>query len=94
MLLSGPLRGPFMKKKISQNAHYETKSFTELVTKYFTKFGKNIDGYFQSLGKNGFAYIKNPFTVNLQVLQTETGTYKKLVKLQYNGFARDVYSEK
>ena len=30
MLLSGPLRGPSIEKCLSQNARYETKSFTEL----------------------------------------------------------------
>ena len=63
MLVSGPVRGPSIKKFLSQNAHYETKSFTKLVPKYL-KFEKKIDGYFSSLSKDGFAYIKNPFTAN------------------------------
>ena len=31
-----------MKKFLCQNAHYETKSFPELVTKYLIKFEKEI----------------------------------------------------
>ena len=83
-----------MKKFLSQNAYYETKSFIELVTKYLMKFDKKIDGYFPSLGKDGFAYIRNPFSANTQMLQTGTGTQEELVKLQYDDFAHDVYSEK
>ena len=74
MLLCDPLRGPFMENFQSQSAHYETKSFTKLVTKYLMKFDKVIDGNFQSLGKNGFAYIRNPFSANAQMLQIGTGT--------------------
>ena len=56
MLLSGPSRGPSIKKILSQKGRYEIKSFIELVTKYFMKFEKEIDGYFLSLGKAEFAY--------------------------------------
>ena len=94
MLLSGPSRGPTIAKFLSQNAHCKTKSFTELVAKYFLKFEKEIDEYFPSLGKDGFANIRNPFTANAPMLQTETGTREELVKIQYDGFARDVYSKK
>ena len=58
------------------------------------KFNKEIDGYFPSLGKEGFAYIRNLFSANAQLLQTRSGTQDKLVKLQYDGFTFDVYSEK
>ena len=94
MLLSGPSRSFSMEKFLSQNTHYETKSFTELVTKYFMKFEKEIDGYFPSLGKDGFAFIKTPFTANAQMLQTGTGIQEEMVKLQYEGFERAVYAEK
>ena len=57
MLLSGSSKGLSIEKFLSQNAHYEAKNFTELVTKYLVKFEKEIDGYFPSLRKNGFAYI-------------------------------------
>ena len=83
-----------MEKFLSQNAFCETKSFTELVTKYLIKFKKKIDKYFPSLGKDKFAYIRNPCTANAQMLHTGTGTHEELVKLQHDGFARDVYSEK
>ena len=53
MLLSCPLRGFSMEKFLSQNAHFVTKNFTELVTEYLVKFGKKIDGYFPSLDKVG-----------------------------------------
>ena len=96
MLLSGPSRNHFMEKFLSQNAYCETKSFTESVTKYLMKFEKEIDAYFLNLGKDGFAYrtLEIPFTANTQMLQTRTGTHEKLVKLQYDDFAHDVYSEK
>ena len=94
MLLSGPPSDFFIEKFLSQNARFDTKSFIELVTKYLMKFEMKIDGHFRSLGKEGFEYIRNPFTANDQMLQTETGTQEKLVKLQYNDFTRDVYSEK
>ena len=58
------------------------------------KFKKEICGYFPSLGKDRFAFIRNPFTANDQMLQTGTGTQEELIKLQYDGFARDVYFEK
>ena len=32
------------------------------------KFEKEIDGYFPSSGKDGFAYTRNPFTANAQML--------------------------
>ena len=69
MLLSGPSRGPSIEKFLSQNARYEIKSFTELVTEYL-KFEKEIYGYLLSLRKDGFAYIRNPFSGNAQMLQT------------------------
>ena len=72
MLLSGPSRGPSIEKFLSQNARYETKSFTALVTEYLMKFEKEIDGYLLSLGKDGFAYIRNLFSGNAQMLQTVT----------------------
>ena len=84
MLLSGASRGSSMEKFLSQKVHYETKSITELVTKHLMKFEK-IDGYFPSLGKDGFAHIRNLFTANTQMLQPGTGTQKELVKLQYDG---------
>ena len=46
------------------------------------------------VGRNGFAYIKNPFTANAQILQTVIGTHEELVKLQYDGFACNVYFKK
>ena len=51
MILNGPSRGPSMKKFLSQNLYFETKSFTELVAEYLIKFEKEIDGYFSSLVK-------------------------------------------
>ena len=74
MFLSGPSRGSSMEKFLSRNAHYETKSFTELVIKYLIKFEKEIDEYFPSLCTDGVAYVRNPFTANAQMLQTGTGT--------------------
>ena len=65
MLLSGPSKGLSMKKFPSQNARYETKSFTELVTKYLMKVEKEIDKYFPSLGKDRFAFIRNLLTANV-----------------------------
>ena len=72
MLLSGPPRSSFIERFFRQNARYETKSFTKPVNKYLMKFEKEIDGYFSCLGKDGFGYIKNPFTTNVQRLQIET----------------------
>ena len=57
MLLSGPLKGPSIEKFVSQNARYETKSFTQLVTKYLMKLKKEIDGYFPSLCKDKLAFF-------------------------------------
>ena len=90
MLLSSPSRGLSIKKVPSQTAHYETKNFTEMITKHFKKFEKKIDGYFLSQSADGCAYIRKPFTANAQILQTK----HVLVKLQYYWFARNVYSEK
>ena len=42
MILSGPSRGSSMKKILSQNAHFETKSFTELVAEHLIKFEKKL----------------------------------------------------
>ena len=75
-----------MKKFLSQNAHYENKSFPELVTKYLIKFEKEIDIYFPSPGKDRFAYITNRFTANPQMLQTGAGTQEELVKLYCKSF--------
>ena len=58
------------------------------------KFKKEIYVYLPSLGEDRCAYIRNPFTENAQMLQTGTDTQEKLVKLQYDGFTRNVYSEK
>ena len=91
MILSCPSKCPFMKKVLSQNAHFKTRRFPELVTKHLYKFDKEIDGYFQSLGKDEFAHIKNFFVANAQMLQIGTGTQEEL---QHDGFACDVYSEK
>ena len=74
MLLCGPSRGPYMEKFLSQNAHYGTKSFTKMVTEHLVKFEKKINRYFSSQDKDGFAYIRNPFTANAQMLRTGTGT--------------------
>ena len=54
------------------------------------KFEKEIDGYFLSLGKDGFAYIRNPLTANAQMLQTQIGTQEELVKFQCNAFTHNV----
>ena len=81
MILSGSSRGPFMDKVRSKNPHFETKSFTELVTEHLIKFKIQIDGHFPSLGKDELAYIRNLFTANAQILQAGTGTQKELVKL-------------
>ena len=40
MLLSSLSRGFFVEKFLNQNAHYETKSFTKLITEYLLKFEK------------------------------------------------------
>ena len=58
------------------------------------KFDKEIDEYFPSLGKEVFAYIRNLFSSNAQMLQTGTGTQDKLIKLRYDGFSFNVYFEK
>ena len=76
-----------MKIFLNQNPHFETKSFIELVTKHLIKFEREIDEYFPSLGKNEFAFIRNPFTANAPILQVGTGIQEELVKLQHNGFA-------
>ena len=83
MLLSGPSKGLSMEKFLSQNARYETKSFTELpnITKYLMKFEKQIHEYFPSLGKDRFAFIRNPLTANVQMLHTGIGTQKEQIKL-------------
>ena len=54
---------------------------------------KVIDQYFPSLDKDDFAYIRNSFTANAQMLQAGTVTQEKLVELQHDSFARDVYSK-
>ena len=94
MILNDSPRKPSMEKFLNQNPQFETKSFTELVIEHLMKFEWEIDKYFPSLGKDEFAFIRNPFTANARILQVETGTQEELVKLQHNSFARDVYSEK
>ena len=94
MILSGSPKKPAMEKFLNQNPQFDTKSFTELVIEHLMKFEWEIDKYFPSLGKDEFAFIRNPFTANAQILQAGTGTQEELVKLQHNSFARDVYSEK
>ena len=47
MFLSDPSRGSSKEKFLSQNAHYEIESFTELVIKYLMKFEKKLMGIFQ-----------------------------------------------
>ena len=94
MIQSGSPGDPSMKNFLSRNSHFKTKRFTELVTKHLMKFQKEIDGYFLSLGKNEFAYIKNPFNSNSQMLLNGKSKQEELVKLQHDGFARDVYAEK
>ena len=64
LILSDPSRGPLMEKFLSQNPHFEIKSFTELVTEHLMKFQKEIDSYFLSLDKDELAYIRNPFIAN------------------------------
>jgi len=49
------------------------------------KFEKEIDGYFPSLGDNEFAYFRNHFAANLQMLQAGTSMRKELVELQHDG---------
>ena len=83
-----------MEKFLNQNSQFETKSFTELVMGHLVKFEWEIDKYFPSLGKDEFAFIRNPFTANARILQAGTGTQEELVKLQHNSFTRDVYSKK
>ena len=85
-----------MEKYLNQNPQFETKSFTELVIEHLMKFEWEIDKYFPSLGKDEFAFVRNPFTANAnaRILQAGTGTQEELVKLQHNSFARNVYSEK
>ena len=60
-----------------------TKKLIELVTKYLIKFEKEIDGYFSSLRKDGFAYIKNAFSANAQSLHVKMGLHiLKMLSLQ------------
>ena len=71
-MLPGDLsRSSSTEKFLSQNTRYDTKICTELVTKYLMKFEKEIAGYFPSLDKDEFAYIRNPFTANAQMQQNE-----------------------
>ena len=79
---------------LCQNPQIETIRFSELVTEHLMKLEKEIDGYFSSLGEDEVAYLRNPFTANAQALQAKTGMQEELIELQYDGFARDVYSEK
>ena len=68
--------------------------FSELVTEHLMKLEKKTDGYFPSLGEDKVAYLRNPFTANAQTLQAGTGMQEKLIKIQHDGVARGVYSEK
>ena len=79
---------------LCQNPQIETTRFSELVTEHLMKLEKEIDGYFPSLGEDEVAYLRNPFTANVQTLQAGTGMQEELIELQHDGFARDVYSEK
>ena len=79
---------------LCQNPRFETTRFSELVTEHLMKLEKEIDDYFPSLGKDKVAYLRNPFTANVQTLQAGTGMQEELLELQHDGFARDVYSEK
>ena len=65
-----------------------------VLIEHLMMFEKEIDGYFPSLSKDKFAYIKNPFIANRQMLHAGTGMQEELVKLQCDGFACGVYSEK
>ena len=58
------------------------------------KFEKEIYEYLPKLGKGEFAYIKNPFKANVQMLQAGTGMLEELVQVQHDGFACDVHSGK
>ena len=78
---------------LCQNPQIETTRFSELVTEHLLKL-EEIDGYFPSLDENEVAYLRNPFTANAQTLQAGTEMQEKLIELQHDGFARDVYSEK
>ena len=44
------------------------------------------------LFEDEFAYIRNPFTANAQMLKATTDMQEQLVELQHNGFAHDVHS--
>ena len=79
---------------LCQNPQIETTRFSELVTEHLIKLKKEIDGYFPSLGEDEVAHLRNPFTTNAQTLQAGTGIQGELIKLQQDGFARDVYTEK
>ena len=58
------------------------------------KLEKEIDGYFSSLVEDEVAYLRNPFTTNVQTLQAGAGMQEELIELQHDWFAHDVYSEK
>ena len=48
---------------------------------------------FSISNKDKFAYIRNHFTANVQMLQAGISTHVELVKLQHNNFSQNVYSE-
>ena len=79
---------------LCQNPQIETTRFSELVIEHLMKLEKEIDGYFPSLGEDEVAYLRNPFTANVQILQAGTGMQEELIEFQHDWFARDVYSEK
>ena len=81
-------------KSSESKCKFSAKSFKELITEHLMKFEKEIERYFASLDKDELAYIRNPFIVNAQTLQTETGTQEGLVELYHNDFARFAYFEK
>ena len=79
MFPSGSSRGSSMEKFLSQNAYFKTKNFIQNWS-LNVKFQES-DGYFPSLGKDEFAYVRNSFIANTQMLQSETGTQEELVEL-------------
>ena len=70
-----------MENFLSQNPHFETRSFTELVAEHLIKFKREIDEYFPSLGNDEFAFKRNLFIANAQMLQAATDTQEGLVEL-------------
>ena len=66
---------------LRQNPQIETTRFSELVTEHLMKLEKKIDGYFSSLGEDEVAYLRNPFTTNVQTLQAGTGMQEELFNM-------------